>query len=128
MQEHGANLNIHYSIPEKEWAKITKICAEMPGWNDAGYWYGEDTDEKYILVSVEPGGLRFSAKLPLEEWGSWIELFKQRATEALGYEIGEPADGYDFKYWDVKRKNKFLNKIWKRTQKWKFKLLNRKST
>ncbi|MBB4825915.1 hypothetical protein HNO89_003151 [Sporosarcina luteola] len=28
------------------------------------------------------------------EWSSWIEKFKREATEALGFEVGEPEDGF----------------------------------
>lgn len=30
--------------------------------------------------------------------GEWIDLFKQKATAALGHEVGEPEDGYEFIY------------------------------
>ena len=36
--------------------------------------------------------------MPTEEWNVWIELFKAKASEVVGYEVGEPEDGYDFKY------------------------------
>ncbi|MBQ7918673.1 MAG: hypothetical protein IJ324_01855 [Lachnospiraceae bacterium] len=45
---------------------------------------------------MEPSGLQFYARLSPEEWDVWIGLFKHRATELLGYEIGEPEDGFDF--------------------------------
>lgn len=44
--------------------------------------------------------LKFYAELPEEEWDTWISLFKTKATSLLGYEIGEPEEGYDFKYYD----------------------------
>ena len=34
----------------------------------------------------------------MEEWDEWLQLFKNKATVVLGYPIGEPEDGYDFKY------------------------------
>ena len=40
------------------------------------------------------------AEMPLEEWNEWLQLFKDKATVVLGYSIGEPEDGYDFKYWE----------------------------
>lgn len=35
-----------------------------------------------------------------EEWNDWLQLFKDKATEVLGYSVGEPEEGYDFKYWE----------------------------
>lgn len=40
------------------------------------------------------------AEMPSEEWNEWLQLFKDRATVALRYPIGEPEDGFDFKYWE----------------------------
>ena len=40
------------------------------------------------------------AEMPQEEWNEWLQLFKNRLTRALGYSIGEPEDGYEFKYWE----------------------------
>lgn len=37
------------------------------------------------------------AEMPQEEWNEWLQIFK--LTQALGYAIGEPEDGYEFKYW-----------------------------
>lgn len=97
------NLNIHYTAPQEVWDKIKKVYTEMPQWK--GYidgcpqWYGEE--DKYIEASVEPSGLQLYAKLPQEEWDKWLQLFKAKLTEVLGYPIGEPEEGYDFKYWDI---------------------------
>ena len=102
MVTFNVSLNIHYSAPQEIWDKIERIYSEMPGWkgftNGCPHWYGEDN--KLIEGSIEPSGLQLYAKLPQEEWNEWIQLFKEKATEALGYSIGEPEDGYDFKYWE----------------------------
>ena len=86
------NLNIHYSAPQKIWNKLEKLYTEMPHWkgfvNGCPQWYGE------------PGGLQLYAEMPQEEWNEWLQLFKEKATAALGYRVGEPEDGYDFKYWE----------------------------
>ena len=96
------NLNIHYSAPQEIWDRIEKIYTEMPHWkgfvNGCPQWYGEDG--RLIEGSVEPSGLQLYAELPQEEWNEWLQMFKDRATDALGYPIGEPEDGYDFKYWE----------------------------
>ncbi|WP_321002386.1 hypothetical protein [Eisenbergiella porci] len=95
------NLNIHYSAPKKIWDKLEKIYVEMPYWkgfvDGCPQWYGED--EKVVEGSVEPSGLQLYAELSEEEWGEWLQLFKDKATAALGYPIGEPEDGYEFRYW-----------------------------
>ncbi|WP_095172978.1 MULTISPECIES: hypothetical protein [Blautia] len=49
-----------------------------------------------IEASAEPSGLQLYAKLSDEEWNRWFELFKQKATAALGYPVGEPEDGFEF--------------------------------
>lgn len=38
--------------------------------------------------------------MPKEEWDAWFELFKSRASEQLGYTIGEPEDGFEFYFWN----------------------------
>lgn len=95
------NLNIHYSAPQKIWNRIEKIYAEMTHWkgfvNGCPQWHGEDG--KLIEGSIETSGLQLYAEMPLKEWEEWLQLFKEKATVVLGYPIGEPEDGYDFKYW-----------------------------
>ena len=39
-------------------------------------------------------------EMPQEEWDEWLQRFKDKLTAALGYSIGEPEDGYEFKYWE----------------------------
>lgn len=96
------NLNIHYSIPQEIWDKIEKIYTEMPQWKgfSAGcpQWYGEN--DKLIEGSLEPSGLQLYAEMPQEEWDEWLQSFKDKLTAVLGYSIGEPEDGYEFKYWE----------------------------
>lgn len=36
--------------------------------------------------------------MPLEIWNDWLAEFKEKLTKLLGYEIGEPEDGLEFKY------------------------------
>lgn len=102
MATFNINLNIHYSAPEKVWDKLIQLYQEMPCWNrfvnGCPQWYG--IGGKLIEASVEPSGLQFYAELPEQEWDEWISLFKTKATSLLGYEIGEPEEGYDFKYYD----------------------------
>lgn len=102
METYNISLNIHYSSPKEVWDKLAVLYTEMPNWNGfiggCPRWYG--TDDKLIEASVEPSGLQFYAKLPAEEWEKWIALFKEKATGLLGYEIGEPEDGFEFRYYE----------------------------
>ena len=100
MDNHNINLNIHYTAPNEVWEKLGIIYTEMFYWKGIinGYPLWNDDNGKFIEVSVEPSGLQFYAEMPTQEWNVWIELFKAKASEVLGYEVGEPEDGYDFKY------------------------------
>lgn len=102
MEIHNHNLNIHYSTPQEVWDKLEKLYREMPSWNGiidgTPQWYSKNG--KRIEVSVEPSGLQFYAEMPKEEWNAWFELFKSRASEQLGYTIGEPEDGFEFYFWN----------------------------
>lgn len=96
--EHDINLNIHYTAPEWIWTEIGKVYESMPYWagNENGpRWIGPDID---LWASVEPGGIQIAGCMPDDIWEDWYTVLKQKLTEALGYEIGEPEDGYEFKY------------------------------
>lgn len=101
METRCINLNIHYSLPDEIWKRIHQLYTEMPHWR--GYiegipqWYG--TGEKLIEASSEPSGLQIYAALSSEEWAVWISLFKRQASIIVGYEVGEPEDGFDFVYY-----------------------------
>ena len=69
---HDINLNIHYSAPKEIWEKIEKIYESMP------YWAGCKNGPQWIGKNIDL-------------WAS---------VEPSGYEIGEPEEGYDFKYFD----------------------------
>lgn len=101
MNYHNHNLNIHYSAPKRIWDKLEELYKEMPGWDSSSewtQWYGYDG--KLIQVSIELSGLQFYAEFDEYEWNEWFSLFKKRASDILGYEVGEPEDGYEFYYWD----------------------------
>lgn len=98
--EHDINLNIHYTAPESMWNKIGDVYESMPYWagNDpCPHWTGPDID---LWASVEPSGIQIAGSMPESIWEGWYTALKQHLSEALGYEIGEPEDGYDFKYFD----------------------------
>ncbi|WP_151736779.1 hypothetical protein [Paenibacillus tengchongensis] len=95
---HQCNLNIWHDLPEEVWSKVADIYKAMPGWigyhNGIPYWFGQEKDEVYIEASVEPSGLSFYAQMTKSDWDSWIERFKSEATQVLGYDVGEPEDGF----------------------------------
>lgn len=95
---HNCNLNIWYYLPDKEWKKITNLYERMPGWigykNGVPYWFGQEDDDIFITASVEPSGLSFYAQMNNSNWNSWIERFKSEATKILGFDVGEPEDGF----------------------------------
>ena len=101
---HNHNLNIHYTAPKEIWEKLQKLYQEMPHWKENygetdATWYAEG-DGKLIEACVDPSGLFFYAELPQEEWDLWFDLFKKRATEILGFAVGEPEDGFPFIIWE----------------------------
>lgn len=99
MEYHNVNLNIHYTAPQEIWNKLEVVYSMMPGWDeDKHQWYGNNG--QLIQVSMEPSGLQFYAELATEEWEMWISEFKRKATEILGYDVGEPEDGFKFDYYD----------------------------
>lgn len=98
--DHDIKLNIHYSAPDDIWDKIGEVYASMPYWigNANGpQWRDEDVD---LWASVEPGGIQIAGKMPDEIWQEWYLLLKKKLTDSLGYEIGEPEEGYEFVYFD----------------------------
>lgn len=103
MEFQECNLNIRYDAPEIIWKKVAKLYEVMPGWMGFGtkekgeegipYWFSFDEEEKHILASVEPSGLQFSGLMKLDEWNHWKFEFKQKATELLGFKVGEIEEG-----------------------------------
>lgn len=99
--KHDINLNIHYSAPDWVWERISAVYRSMPYWredDDLHCWKGDNVD---LWASVEPSGIQIAGTMPESVWSVWYAELKRKLTEKLGYEIGEPEDGYDFKYdWD----------------------------
>ena len=96
--EYSINLNIHYSVPEKIWEIIGRVYEVMPYWEgyeNGPHGVGKDID---LWASIEPSGLQIAGIMPNDIWEEWYALLKKRLTEVLGYEIGEPEEGYEFKY------------------------------
>ena len=87
MDIHNHNLNIHYSIPENLWNALVEMFAQLPHYRG-------------IEASLEASGLQFYAELPQQEWDDWFADFKNKAEKILGYPIGEPEDGFDFRIYE----------------------------
>ena len=100
MEIHNHNLNIHYSLRDGIWDKLTEVYKEMRVWSvfivGIPHWYAQDNDKRIINASVEPSGLQFYVEMHQEEWNTWFELFKKEASTLLGFEVGEPEDGFEF--------------------------------
>ncbi|UQZ37545.1 hypothetical protein C2I18_15615 [Paenibacillus sp. PK3_47] len=98
MDVHNCNLNIWPDLPEEVWDKVADIYKRMPGWigytDGIPYWYGQEDNDVFIEASVEPSGLAFYAQMDKSEWDFWIGRFKAEATKVLGFEVGEPEDGF----------------------------------
>ena len=97
---HDICLNIHYSAPNEVWDMIGEVYRSMDYW--CGYendgcpsWKG---DNIYLCTSVEPGGVQISGEMPDEIWNRWYDQLKSRLSKKLGYDIGNPQEGYKFKY------------------------------
>lgn len=94
------NLNVHYTMPDDLWEKLNEVYASMPYWTGDKKWPCWKAEHIDLVASVEPSGIQIYGKMPEEVWESWYAELKEKLTVALGYKIGEPEDGYDFKYWD----------------------------
>lgn len=97
--EHDVNLNIHYTAPDEVWKKIGEVYESMPYWNgneNGPSWVGEEID---LWASVEPSGIQIAGTMPEQVWEEWYTRLKRKLTQALGYEIGEPEEGYEFQYY-----------------------------
>lgn len=112
--EHDLCLNIDCGAPDEIWQKIGAVYRSMPYWDDtAGFphWTGEGID---LCTSAEPGGIQIMGTMPEDIWDTWFSELTAKLTDALGYEIGDPCDGFSFKYWkpfvkrhaDIKTVNK----------------------
>ncbi|MDE7431857.1 MAG: hypothetical protein K2N34_08085 [Lachnospiraceae bacterium] len=97
--EHDVNLNIHYTAPDEIWKKIGNVYRSMP------YWAGTEQEPKWIgknidlWASVESSGIQIVGIMSDDIWETWYDELKAKLTAELGYGIGEPEDGFDFKYW-----------------------------
>ncbi|QTD41515.1 hypothetical protein [Sporosarcina sp. Te-1] len=98
INDQQCNLNIWYFQSNEVWDQVTTIYESMPDWigftNGIPYWFGKEDDDVFIMATVEPSGLSFYAQMSDDDWSSWIGRFKLKATKVLGFEVGEPEDGF----------------------------------
>ncbi|KWX72138.1 hypothetical protein AMQ84_25985 [Paenibacillus riograndensis] len=96
---HHCNLNIWAHLPDEVWDRVADIYESMPGWigdiDGIPHWFGQEEDDVFIQASVEPSGLSFYAQMNQSDWDSWRDRFKSEATRVLGFEVGEPEDGFE---------------------------------
>lgn len=112
MERQVFSLNIWYYLPIEIWNKMPVLYSQLEGWKGIGkggsqgekgfpYWFGFQSDKKYISASVEPSGLCFEGLMEAEEWKKWVEDIKIKATHLLGFKVGEiEADevGYEIEW------------------------------
>jgi hypothetical protein len=100
MEIQSMNLNIRYDLPSEVWEKTSILYTQLEGWKGYGkgnmegekgipYWFGYENDKKWISASVEPSSLYFEAKMKNEEWEKWVKDIKMKATQILGFKVGE---------------------------------------
>lgn len=92
---HNCNLNIPYTADASQWDRLAVLYTQMPGW--IGYQDGCARwlwDAGSIEASIEPSGLQFYARMSQASWQEWLQEFKIRASSIVGYEVGEPEDGF----------------------------------
>ncbi|WP_342563164.1 hypothetical protein NST84_27100 [Paenibacillus sp. FSL R7-0345] len=98
LTSHNCNLNIWDHLSDEVWEKVSDLYQSMPGWagykDGIPYWFGQEDDDVYIVASVEPSGLSFYAQMNQSDWDIWMETFKSEATKVLGFDVGEPEDGF----------------------------------
>lgn len=99
--KHDICLNVHYSAPKEVWDIIEEVYRSMDYWH--GYenggcpsWRGQNIN---LYASVEPGGIQINGEMPDEIWVKWYDDLKSKLSIKLGYDIGDPQEGYKFKYW-----------------------------
>ncbi len=95
-------MNIGYHLSDEVLEKLPETYKAMPGWISFGngvngeegipYWFSFDEDEKHLSVSIEPSGLTIEGQMKESEWLIWKAEFKSRASEILGFKVGEPEE------------------------------------
>ena len=50
---------------------------------------------------IEPSGIQIAGTMPDEIWETWYDELKVKLTAALGYEVGEPEDGFEMVFFSA---------------------------
>lgn len=88
-------LDIRYDQPKEAWDAVLEAYRAMPGWIesvDLPHWFGSENDAKYVVASVEPGGIVFEAEMVSPEWEQWIAELCVRLSTALGRTVRNAED------------------------------------
>jgi len=89
-QVYNITLNFPYTLSADEWEKVSKVYGELDGWIDYleyACWYGKESDERYIIASVEPSGLVLVGKIEEHLWIGWITMLCAKLSVALNREV-----------------------------------------
>ena len=84
MEHHDINLNIHYTMPDDLWKKLSEVYASMPYWVEeekSPCWRAENID---LMASVEPSGIQIFGEMPEEIWEIWYSEQNRCAMACQG--------------------------------------------
>lgn len=80
-------LDVRYDQPQEMWDAVLAAYRAMPGWmesDDLPHWFGSESDKKYVMASVEPGGIVFEGEMETVEWEQWVADLCAQLSTALG--------------------------------------------
>lgn len=80
-------LNVRYDQPQEAWDAVLAAYRAMPGWVESGdlpHWFGSESDDRYVMASVEPSGIVLEGEMEAPEWGRWVADLCTRLSTALG--------------------------------------------
>ena len=89
MEHHDINLNIHYTMPDDLWKKLSEVYASMPYWVEeekSPCWRAENID---LMASVEPSGIQIFGEMPEEIWEIWYSELKEKLTRSEERRVGK---------------------------------------
>ncbi len=85
-------LNVRYDQPQEAWDAVMAAYRAMPGWiesDDMPHWFGTESDERYVMASVEPSGIVLEGKMEAFEWEHWVADLCTRLSIVLGRPVGD---------------------------------------
>ncbi|MBE7442879.1 MAG: hypothetical protein HS119_10545 [Flavobacteriales bacterium] len=92
INEQEITFNIRYDMHEEDWKDLVEAFKLLPGWigiekTGEFFWLGKENDEVYIKGKITFTGFVLEANLPDIVWEAWILHFKEKTSEALGFEV-----------------------------------------